>query len=175
MAKSAQIAKLKDWHNQLIDYCILNPDKKNYEVAKEFKVAPAWLSVVRNSDAFQLAYGKRLAEHRCYLSATVIQKLEAVADLSLDHLLRILEEQGDILPPSFIKETVDMALKRCGFGSPTAVFPSPGDSDGLPSTQVHLHITSEILESAREKIRSYNTREPIVIEHEKTQVGDASS
>jgi hypothetical protein len=109
------IARVTYTHDAMIDLIITNPAISQGEIAKHFGYAQAWVSRIRNSDAF-LA---RLAQRKNDLIdpaifATVDEKLRAVASKSLDVVLEKLE-----LVPTFAEalEAATMASKALGYGA----------------------------------------------------------
>ena len=82
------VARVNYSHDAMIDLIIANPAISQNELAKHFGYSAAWVSRVRNSDAF-LA---RLAERKGdivdpSIIATVEEKIRAVADRAWDTVL----------------------------------------------------------------------------------------
>ena len=97
MAQSAQIQKVSNWHEALSDYMIALPEARAHEAAAFFGVTEAWLSTVKNSDAFRQFHSARRKEHFDRISTNVGDKLQNLAEISLDELTERVEEQRDEL------------------------------------------------------------------------------
>lgn len=108
-------AKMRPWHELVIDMIIANPTLKQGEIAKMVGRSQTWLSIVMNGDMFKA----RLAERKeeivdPALRATVDDRFRAVANGASEEFLRRLE-----LAPNSIrtKDLVDaMAVTSSGLG-----------------------------------------------------------
>lgn len=108
-------AKMRPWHELVIDMIIANPTLKQGEIAKAVGRSQAWLSIVMNGDMFKA----RLAERKeeivdPALRATVDDRFRAVANGASEEFLRRLE-----LAPNSIrtKDLVDaMSVTSSGLG-----------------------------------------------------------
>lgn len=108
------------WHDSLIDYLIAHPDATLKDLAIFTGRTPAWLSLVRNSDAFQARYSQRRQEHSARLSEAVQERLLKVAnkvldvvDLKLDGI-KAANGAGMSVMEAF--EASDTLLQRLGYG-----------------------------------------------------------
>lgn len=109
------VARVSYTHDAMIDLIIANPSISQNELAEHFGYRPAWVSRIKNSDAF-LA---RLAQRKSdivdpSILATVEEKFRVLADKSLDALLDKLEAA-----PSFDQAmaAASLAQKALGFGA----------------------------------------------------------
>jgi hypothetical protein len=109
-----QIQKVNDWHQALADFIIQYPQARNKEIAHHFQVSVQWVGMIRRSDAFQELMRSRREVHRELVSASVINKVEALADQAIDEISRQME-QGNI-PIEHVKDVAAMSLKAMGFG-----------------------------------------------------------
>lgn len=105
------VARVSYTHDAMIDLIIANPQISQNELAKHFGYTPAWVSRVRNSDAF-LA---RLAERKGdivdpALTLSVEEKLRAIVDKSAEILLDKLQ----------MTNSADLALKALDLGGKLA-------------------------------------------------------
>src|SRR5688500_6296380 len=103
-----QIQKVNDWHQALADFIIQFPQARNKEIAHHFKVSVQWVGMIRRSDAFQELMRSRREVHRELVSASVINKVEALADQAIDEISRQME-QGNI-PIEHVKDVAAMSL-----------------------------------------------------------------
>lgn len=147
MADSQQILKVNDFHQQLALYMIQNPAATLAQTATHFKYSAAYLSIVRNSDAFKAFYSK-LFDRQFSQLEQINCKLMASTEQALDRLNNKLETIGDQLSASELKDIADDGLKRLGFG---AMKTSAGPS-------IHVHSPGVVvvdrgdLESARQRM-----------------------
>lgn len=115
----------KPWHEALTEYFILYPERTMTEAARHFGVSLAWLSQVKNSDAFQDYYQARRREHFNELSKSLADskiedKLRAVADMSLEAIADRVAEHVTKVPTrelsiDALQATANLALKSLGF------------------------------------------------------------
>ena len=112
----AEPIKVSNWMQALSDYMIANPESRAYEAARFFQVTEAWLSTVKNSDAFRQFHDKRRKEHFGQISTDVGEKLQALAEISLDEITVRVEEQRDEMSLEGLQKIGEMSLKALGFG-----------------------------------------------------------
>lgn len=116
LTRSIEPDKLRPWHEHVIDMLIANPNLSQREIATRLGRSEYWLSIVVNSDAFQNAYKARKEEIvNPLLSATVEQRLTAVASKALDKLMERLETNAGFSNKELIS-AVDMSTKALGMG-----------------------------------------------------------
>jgi hypothetical protein len=118
--ESAQnaIARVTYTHDAMIDLMLANPMLSQGEIARHFGYTQAWVSRVRNSDAF-LA---RLAERKTELvdpgiAATIDEKLRAVADKSLEVVLEKLSLPVSAVSGDFALKALECTSKALGYGA----------------------------------------------------------
>jgi hypothetical protein len=120
MAESAQILRVgKPWQEALAEYFIVNPTHSMTQAAEFFGVTLAWLSTVKNSDAFQDYYQSRRREHFDAVSASIVDKVAGLAEMTVDALATRVEEhmRGKELSVDALGSVADLALKSLGFGA----------------------------------------------------------
>lgn len=154
VAASAQIKKVNHWQERLLDALILRPEVRLGDLAREFGVTQAWLSTVKNSDAFRDAFRRRNAEHSGALLSDVRAKTLGAAEMAVDAISKRLEETADIIPLPILLETADTMLKRSGFGESRQA--------PTPNVQVNLGVVTQAdLTAAREKMREVKIEVPL--------------
>lgn len=116
MSHSASIKSMKPWHEELIDFMLAQPRAGLKETSEYFGVSIAWLSTVKNSDAFRDAWAQRRGEHSSTISATLTQRVEALAETALETMQQKLEREGMNIGLSTLREVSETALKSLGFG-----------------------------------------------------------
>lgn len=102
-------------HDAMIDLIINCPNISQNEIAKHFGYQAAWVSRIKNSDAFLARLAARKKDLiDPVLILTIDEKLRAVASKSLDTVLEKLE-----LVPSFADaiEAANLATKALGYGA----------------------------------------------------------
>ena len=134
------------------------------EAAKHFGVSLAWLSQVKNSDAFQDYYQARRREHFNELSKSLADskiedKLRAVADMSLEAIADRVAEHVTKVPTremsiDALHATASLALKSLGFMDKRGASAAPlvqnntiivGQQDALARAKGNLRVVRELL------------------------------
>lgn len=142
---NTHIKRTNWWHEQIVDWELMNPSAKLYDCAQHFGKTEAWLSTVRNSDAYREFRARRIAEHQNMVSETVIEKVEGLAALTLDTLHDRIEREKDDISLGFVRETAETALKALGYGARGTAAPAP-------VVQINV-VSAESLSRARELMR----------------------
>lgn len=114
---ATQIKKVRAWHEELLEYTLAYPRASLQEASLYFNVSISWLSIVKNSDAFQELWAKRRGEHFSRVSASVSERVTALAEVTIDKLTNKVESDPQISIAA-LKEVGDMALRSLGFGAP---------------------------------------------------------
>lgn len=133
-----QVLRLSNRHEAILEYMIANPTRKLGEVAAEFDVTPAWLSVLIHSDTFQEQLRKKRDEVFHPAALTLQERLTGMAHLALDKLGE--EIDNGKVSPALLLETSNSVLDRLGYGTKPA-----GNGGGntnvffgaIPSTVLH--------------------------------------
>lgn len=112
------IARVSYTHDALIDAIVANPAASQNELAAMFGYTPAWLSRVKNSDAFLARLAQRKAELvDPSIAAGVEEKLRSLADRSLDILTERLSVPATMVPMDVAMKAAEMATKALGYGA----------------------------------------------------------
>lgn len=156
LADSSQLAEVsKPWHEELANFMIQNPGATQAAIAKHFGKSVSWISIVKNSDAFQDYYNARRSEVNALADATLVDKLEGLAEMGVEALIGKLEDHftGDTpLSLDALKEVSDMALGKLGFG---AKMNGGGLNTGDNTTVVIADMNA--LEAARRRLAEMRT------------------
>lgn len=109
---------VRAWHEELLEFIIANPRASGAEIAFHFNVTQTWVSIVKNSDAFKELWAQRRGDHFSRVSATIVEKVSALADVTVDALSEEVEKQHREGTASIasLRETADLALRSLGFG-----------------------------------------------------------
>ena len=115
------IARVSYTHDAMIDLLIANPSITNNALAAHFNYTPAWVSRIKNSDAFQ----ERLAARRTELVdpgllLTVEEKLSHLAHRGLDILAEKLEGPASMIPMDTAMKAVEISSRALGYGARAA-------------------------------------------------------
>lgn len=149
MAESAQIAKLSDMHEEMVDWLILNPTKPRSEMAKAFQVTQPWLSTIIHSDVFQakLAAKKGIIFNNA-IARPLQERLLGAAHIALDRLEEALVGVGDV---EVFTKAVDMLAKATGNFRSTQQS-GPLSPPGSVFVQNNYSVTPEDLARARQLV-----------------------
>lgn len=149
MAKSIQLQNIRAWHEELLEFILAHPRASLQETAFYFNVSESWISIVKNSDAFQELWATRRNEHFSRVSATVTERVTALAEISIDALTHKVEQEVNSGNANLqtLKEVGELALKSLGFG----VQRNAGGGGNVINNNVIL-ADKEALREAREKM-----------------------
>lgn len=156
---------VRAWHEELLEYLLVNPRASLQEISFYFNATPSWISIVRNSDAFKELYAQRRQAHFDRVSITVADRVIALADVTLDALTVKMEKHiaADTATIDQLKEVGDMALKALGFGAKSHT----NVNINAPTTNQNVFVDKGTLERAREARRQVQAREtpPLSLEN----------
>lgn len=109
---------VRAWHEELLEYIIANPRATGAQTALFFNVSESWLSIVKNSDAFRELWAQRRPEHFSRVSASVHERVTALAEVSVSALTDQLEKEvrSGTATQTALRETAELALRSLGFG-----------------------------------------------------------
>ena len=154
MAQSVQIQKVNWWHERLADIMIANPHCTLGEIARALNKSQAWISIVKNSDAFIDYWKIRSKMHSDAVTGDIKAKGFAAAELALDRLHMKLEgPEVELMTVDTLLNVVDVTMKRFGYSQETNKAPVFNFNLGAA--------TPEQLAAAREKLRSVDAREVV--------------
>jgi hypothetical protein len=110
--------RLNYTHDALIDAILANPHLRQKDFAEMFSRTPQWVHLVMASDAFKA----RLAERKAQivdpiLGVTTENRLEAVANASLEKLLDKLSNPAAVPSDDFVLQSAKMATSAMGYGA----------------------------------------------------------
>lgn len=106
---------VRAWHEELLEFILAHPRASLQEASLFFNVSISWISIVKNTDAFRELWAKRRGEHFSRVSATVSERVTALAEITVDKLTQKVELDPDVSIAQ-LKEVGDLALKALGFG-----------------------------------------------------------
>lgn len=155
-----QVAKVNPWHQRLADWFIANPTANLNETAKHFSKTPSWISIVKNSDAFQDYFQKLSLAHSEAMAQTVREKTLALGDQAVSQLqeqMDLAAATGAQLPAATLIDIADMALKRTGHGEARSAGPAAVVNIGLVSREEldrHRRSMREVRPSLPPAVRS---------------------
>lgn len=142
---ATQIKNVGWWHERLADWLIANPHSTLAEAAKFFDCSRAWISIVKNSDAFKAFFAERSGNASDAILVGIREKLASVAELALEEMESRLETEAGVMPFAEIEASANLALKGLGYSANAKSAP-PG-----VSTSVTVNVDAALLATAREQ------------------------
>lgn len=131
---------------------LAHPRASLRETAFYFNVSISWLSIIKTSDAFKELWEKRRNEHFSNVSASVAERVTALAEVSVDALTEQLEKEINAGTANIdtLKEVSDMALKSLGFGGKGAQTNAVANNITNNIQNNNIIVDKETLSRARE-------------------------
>jgi hypothetical protein len=143
--------KMRWWYESLADFMIANPGATQNEIAAHFQRNPATISTIINTDAFKAYFRQRRTIYAERLDTQVRDKLFAVTNKSLDHILEVLDKKRDTIPLEMLQRTAESSLKSLGYGA-TPPAGTTVNVNAAPQT-VQVAVSLDDLQLAREALR----------------------
>lgn len=131
-------------HDLIMNWLIANPHLSQRECAAFFGVSETWLSIIIHSHAFQARLAEKQRELFSATVASIRDKLESVAHISLDRLAEVISESDD---PEYILDAADRALHRLGYAPRTGSSAQPNNVTQY-NTQINV-VDRQSLQEAR--------------------------
>lgn len=146
------IQKVAPRHEQIINWFIANPHRRNADCAAFFGVTQTWLSTIKRSDAYKARMEQRLTEMAADVREAFIEqmdlgtlgKLQVAADIALDRLTEKLEIADD---PEFLLEATDKLCHRLGYAPKST--PVTLGPQSITNNTMNISISAGDLASAR--------------------------
>ena len=136
--------KLSLTHEAIIDWILVNPEKKLKECAATFGYSQSWLSSIINSGAFQAKLAERRLEISSAVALTIPDKLSAITHVALDNIAAHIEKNPD---PEFSLKVLQKGMEGLGMGAKANGAPL------LQQNQMNIYLgTKEDLAAARRLI-----------------------
>ena len=107
--------QLREWHIRLMDMLVANPTATYEQLAMELNVHKQSVMLVVNCDLFQEELRRRRGLRSEAVDKSVLERVEAVAKVSLDTLEKKIKEQRILLGLDEVRETAEMALRGLGY------------------------------------------------------------
>jgi hypothetical protein len=114
-----QITKLTAAHDAMIDMILANPRITNEELAAQFDMGHTWVATLRHTDLFK----RRMEDRReavidPVLIASIEEKIRAVTDMAVEHILeKLATKKADELTDQFLLRAAEFGAKSMGLGS----------------------------------------------------------
>src|SRR5262245_49811355 len=137
-----QIAKLGERHKTMAAFMLANPHLDYIAVAEALGWTKEWVGMVVRSDMFKAHLSQLRAEMHQAVNHKIVHELGQMTARSLGRIRERLEA-GAISNRELI-ETADLGLRNMGYGQSRSAQPS--------GPQLHLHVSSEDIRSASERI-----------------------
>jgi hypothetical protein len=110
--------QLREWHEQVMDFMILNPRATYDEIAQAFNSHPQSIGCIIRSDLFQARLRERRERRGEAVQDRIMAKLGKLAETSVDALQMRIERERQALGIADIRDTAEMALHGLGYGKP---------------------------------------------------------
>jgi len=112
------IARVSYTHDAMVDLLIANPQITNNALAEAFGYTPAWVSRIKNSDAFQERLSLRKSEIvDPALTMSVEEKLRDLAHRGLDVLAEKMQAPTVMIPTDTALKVVELSARALGYGA----------------------------------------------------------
>ena len=145
-----QLTKLSWWHESIIDWMLIHPDRRLKDCARDFDVTPEWMYTVTNSDVFKERLAERSEAHRTAISVGVVEKASALADMALDVAMERFQHEhsaGDINLSKAVG-VADKAFELAGIGGKNKAAQAP---TFIQNNNV-MQVESAHLQAARQRL-----------------------
>lgn len=135
------IVKIRYSHDAMIDVILAEPTIRQNDLAAMFDRTPGWVSQVVNSDAFQARLEERRGEIvDPAITATLKERLSAVADASLQKLLERVASPVQLVTDDFMLQAAKFATTALGYGARAPA----GASETQVNVGVVVHVPPKI-------------------------------
>lgn len=153
------IQRMSHTHEQIINWLLLNPEKSLRECADFFGYTQSWLSTLIHSDLFQARLRERQQEVAARVTATIPEKLQAVANIALEKLGEMVAKSED---PEFVLDAADKALHRMGYAPASARNPAPAFAQVQATNANVFMVTVDDLAEARKLMQAAVNAEKVI-------------
>lgn len=145
MGNPSPVKKLNDVHVQIMDYMMAHAGCTLEQISAACGgYSIGWLSQIINSDIFQAQLKERQQECWGDVRATIKDRVENLAHVSLKRLEERVPIETDL---DTVRNVADLALKSLGFGQPKAPAHGPQVNN---NTLIVGAVDKESLEAARQ-------------------------
>jgi hypothetical protein len=113
-----RLSMVRNIHEAMIDFMVLNPGCNNNDIAKQFDRHPNWVSILIGSDSFQAALAKRRDDLLDpVVVASIEEKMRGMVSQSVDI---VMEKLGNSKSADLAFKAMEIGTKALGFGARTA-------------------------------------------------------
>ncbi len=142
-----QPKKFRFWYDDIIDWMLGNPGGTQKDCAEALGRSAQSISMIVNSDMFKARWAERRGELNTMYAEAIAIKTARVGTLALDVLEDKLTNQPKTIPAGTVADIAKQSLEALGFGAPKA-------GQMVPSQEVHVHVNSNVLAQARDRMRT---------------------
>ena len=150
--------RLRWWYPAIADWMLRNPGGSMEQCAKELERGTNTIHIIVNSDMFKEYYAQRRREWQQNHDFAILDKVNRVAERSLDLLLDKMEKQSDKIPMQLTRDVAFSALDRLGYAPQSG--PQVAVNVG-EQKNVFVAVTPDALEEARQALRNAESRRGI--------------
>jgi hypothetical protein len=110
--------QLREWHEQVMDFILLNPRATYEEIAQAFQSSAQSIGCIVRSDLFQARLRERREGRNMKVEDRIFAKLNKLAETTVDVLTERIEQEKKALGIADIRDTAELALHTLGYGKP---------------------------------------------------------
>lgn len=110
--------QLREWHEQVMDFILLNPRATYEEIAQAFNSSAQSIGCIVRSDLFQARLRERRETRNMKVEDRIFAKLNKLAETTVDALTARIEREKAALGIADIRDTAELALHSLGYGKP---------------------------------------------------------
>lgn len=110
--------QLREWHEQVMDFILLNPRATYEEIAQAFQSSAQSIGCIVRSDLFQARLRERREGRNMKVEDRIFAKLNKLAETTVDALTERIEQEKKALGIADIRDTAELALHTLGYGKP---------------------------------------------------------
>lgn len=147
------IAKLRYSHEAMIEMIVAEPSVKQNELAFRFGKTASWISIIINSDAFQVKLHERMGEVWGELTTSMQDRLKGLMSRSLDVLQEKMDRQSAAIPDQLALRTLELTSRAAGYGA-------------RDTTTVNVNVTQQIDDAGDQLVHLLRRKKAEVLEGE---------
>lgn len=144
--------QIRWWYPAIADWMIANPGGDLKDCADSLKRHVNTVRIIARSDVFKEYLAQRRAEWQANHDFAILDRVNRVAERSLDLMLENIEKKGDKIPIAHVTEIALGALDRLGYAPKTNAGPQVNVSVGQQNN-VTVAVTTEALLEAQQALR----------------------
>lgn len=158
-APKPAIQKLRYSHAAMIEMICADPGIKQNELAQRFGKTASWISIIINSDAFQVKLHERMGETWGELTVSVQDQLKGMMVRSMEILREKLDKHSSVIPDQLALRTLELTSRAAGYGA-------------RDTTVVNVNVTQKLDDNADQLVHLLRRKKAQVLEGEASPIPD---